>query len=93
MSMNLVAIAGIPAPKEVFDLEPGAWGDSRGGMSGKLVGVGGCGCEGMGAYAHPVGDVVPTDEQKAAFNWLAVGFGLAALGIAYFVLREPARAR
>jgi hypothetical protein len=42
MNMNLVALAGVPQQD----------------MSGKLVGVGGCGCSasaGMGAYARPVG--------------------------------------
>jgi hypothetical protein len=55
-------------------------------MGGKLLGVpgfGGCGC-GMG-------DVAPTDEQKSALNWAALGFFGMALVIGYFVLREPER--
>jgi hypothetical protein len=52
MSMNLVGIAGVPSAD----------------MSGKLVGVGGCGCAanaGMGAYARPVGaDDEPTTASK-----------------------------
>lgn len=57
-------------------------------MGGKLLGVpgfGGCGC-GMG-------DVAPTDEQKNALNWAAVGFFGFALVLGYFVLREPERGR
>jgi len=69
MSMNLVAIAGVPPSDQ---------------MGGKLLGVpgfGGCGC-GMG-------DVAPTDEQRAALNWTAIGFlGVAAV-LAYWWYVEP----
>jgi len=80
MSMNLVAIAGVPAQYPT-DMQPGAWG----GMSGKLVGTGGCGCA--------LGQTAPTAQQKAAFNWVAAGlFGLAAY-LAYRLASEPGRAR
>ena len=68
MSMNLVAIAGVP-PSD---------------MGGKLLGTpgfGGCGC-GMG-------ETVPTDEQRAALNWSAIGFFSLALFLGYWWGAEP----
>jgi len=53
-------------------------------MSGKLVGFGGCGCSSMGQTA-------PTDQQRAALNWTAIGLFGAAIVLGYFFLREPAR--
>jgi hypothetical protein len=76
MNMNLVGIAGVPAQD----------------MSGKLVGVGGCGCNaGMGAYARPVGETSPTPEQAQAFRWIAVGLlGVAAIGLWWMESRRHA---
>lgn len=59
--MNLVGIAGVPPCQD---------------MSGKLVGIGGCGCQGMGT-----GDA-PTDEQRAAFHSVALIMGgIAVVGL------------
>jgi hypothetical protein len=71
MNMNLVAIAGVPPVSD---------------MSGKLVGVGGCGCTGFG-------DTPPTEEQRNALNWTALVFFGVAHGIGYFLLREPSGRR
>jgi hypothetical protein len=51
-------------------------------MSGKLIGAGGCGCSAFG-------ETPPTDEQRAALNWTAIGFFGVAIAIGYFMLREP----
>jgi hypothetical protein len=69
MNMNLVAIAGVP-PAD---------------LSGKLVGMGGCGCA--------LGETPPTADQRNALDWAAVGFWGVALVIGYYLFREPARGR
>jgi hypothetical protein len=63
MNMNLVGIAGVP-PQD---------------MSGKLVGVGGCGCAAMNGYARPVGE---TDAPSTASKIVPVLVLTAVVGIA-----------
>jgi hypothetical protein len=72
--MNLVAIAGVPP-----------YGD----MSGKLVGVGGCGCSGA------MGDAPtePSPETQQLAHRMALGLLGVALVLGYFVLRDPVRSR
>lgn len=77
MSMNLIAIAGVPPQQD---------------MSGKLVGVGGCGCAaGMGAYARPVGETDPTPEQAQSLRWVALGMlSIALVGLWWMESRRHA---